>query len=192
MRTTTNVYQGLLGTLAPGRSRRVWTVIVALFAIAVIAAGATIAGSSKDGRFADAKLATAPFHNFDVAAAAGYATFYKCTDEEGVGGMGQHFVNGPLVEDPALDTLRPEVLVYEPKAVGYRLVAVEYVVLKEAWDKVNAKAPVLFGQRLKLVRAPNRYGLPDFYEIHVWLWKTNPRGIFDDWNPRVSCRGQGD
>lgn len=124
--------------------------------------------------------------------AAGYGTFYKCTDEEGIGGMGQHFVNGPLVEDPALDTLRPEVVVYEPKAVGYRLVAVEYVVIKEAWDKANAKAPVLFGQRLKLVKAPNRYGLPDFYEPHVWLWKTNPRGIFDDWNPRVSCRGQGD
>jgi hypothetical protein len=63
---------------------------------------------------------------------------------------------------------------------------------KSAWDKANTRAPWLFGQKLKLVKAPNRYGLPDFYELHVWLWKTNPRGVFDDWNPRVSCRGHGD
>jgi hypothetical protein len=37
------------------------------------------------------------------------------------------------------------------------------------------------------VGAPNRYGLPAFYELHVWAWKTNPSGMFADWNPRVSC-----
>ena len=35
--------------------------------------------------------------------------------------------------------------------------------------------------------AGNRYGLPPFYELHAWAWKHNPRGLFDDWNPRVSC-----
>jgi hypothetical protein len=29
--------------------------------------------------------------------------------------------------------------------------------------------------------------LPAFYELHVWLFKHNPRGLFDDWNPRVTC-----
>jgi len=33
----------------------------------------------------------------------------------------------------------------------------------------------------------NRYGLPPFYELHAWLWKHNPAGMFDDWNPRVVC-----
>ncbi len=42
-----------------------------------------------------------------------------------------------------------------------------------------------------LVTAPNAYELPDFYELHLWLWKTNPNGLFADWNPRVSCRGLG-
>ncbi len=181
-----------LRRIAAGRPRRLPIIIVALCAIAAVAAGATTAASTKDHMFVDAKLATAPFNNMDVALAAGYAKFYKCTDEDNLGAMGQHFVNGPLVDDPALDSLRPEVLVYEPKAVGYRLVAAEYVVIKSAWDKVNTRRPWLFGQQLKLVKAPNRYGLPDFYELHVWLWKTNPRGVFDDWNPRVSCRGQGD
>jgi hypothetical protein len=43
-----------------------------------------------------------------------------------------------------------------------------------------------------MVPAGNRYGLPDFYELHAWIWKGNPRGVFDDWNPTVSCRGNGD
>jgi hypothetical protein len=42
------------------------------------------------------------------------------------------------------------------------------------------------------VPAPNRYGVPSFYQIHVWLWKSNPAGIFSDWNERVSCLGMGD
>ena len=34
---------------------------------------------------------------------------------------------------------------------------------------------------------PNRYGIPAFYALHVWAWKSNPHGVFVDWNPRVSC-----
>jgi hypothetical protein len=107
--------------------------------------------------------------------------------------MGQHYVNGPLVVDPRLRIRKPEVLVYEPKANGgYRLVAVEYVVFQADWDALHDKPPKLFGQTLTLVPEGNRYGLPPFYELHVWLFKRNPLGIFNDWNPRVSCRGQGD
>ena len=32
-----------------------------------------------------------------------------------------------------------------------------------------------------------RFGLPAFYELHVWAWKANPSGTFADWNPTVSC-----
>jgi hypothetical protein len=172
-------------------------VLVVLGVVAVMS-GTAIAATTPDasdpysGPYGGVRRSTDAFHNLDVAMAAGYETFYQCTDNEGVGGMGQHYVKGALVEDPSLDTLRPEVLVYEPRSIGYRLVAVEYVVIKEAWDKLHAKPPQLFGRTLKLIPAPNRYGLPDFYELHVWLWKSNPRGIFDDWNPTVSCRGNGD
>ena len=37
------------------------------------------------------------------------------------------------------------------------------------------------------VKAVNRYGVPPFYELHLWLWKHNPGSLFDDWNPRVEC-----
>ena len=36
---------------------------------------------------------------------------------------------------------------------------------------------------------PNRYELPQFYALHVWLWEFNPSGLFKPFNPRVSCDG---
>jgi hypothetical protein len=45
------------------------------------------------------------------------------------------------------------------------------------------------GQLLNYVGSPNRYGLPPFYELHVWAWRSNPKGVFVDWNPAVSCAG---
>jgi hypothetical protein len=49
------------------------------------------------------------------------------------------------------------------------------------------RRPELFGHKFELLGANNRYGLPPFYELHAWIWKHNPRGMFDDWNPRVVC-----
>jgi len=40
------------------------------------------------------------------------------------------------------------------------------------------------------VGEPNRYGLPAFYELHVWAWRRNPSGTFADFNPVVSCDAQ--
>ena len=139
----------------------------------------------------DVRAATAPLANLDVAIAAGYGPVKGCAQKPGVGAMGQHYAKGALVGDPALNPLRPEALVYEPRGDGsYRLVAVEYLVLKADWEKANgATVPRLFDTPLTLVTAPNAYELPDFYEIHLWLWKTNPSGLFADWNPRVACRG---
>jgi hypothetical protein len=160
--------------------------------VATLGAAVALAGNNDEGRnLGDVRAATAPFHNLDVAMAAGYGAVKGCAQNPGVGGMGQHYVKGALVGDPALDALRPEALVYEPRdGGGYRLVAIEYIVLKDAWHAANgSNPPSLFGKRLSLVTAPNAYDLPDFYELHLWLWKSNPLGLFADWNPRVSCRG---
>jgi len=45
----------------------------------------------------------------------------------------------------------------------------------------------LFGQAFSAVGTDNRYGLPPFYELHAWIWKRNPNGMFADYNPRVDC-----
>ncbi len=43
------------------------------------------------------------------------------------------------------------------------------------------------GQLFNYVGSPNRYGIPAFYELHVWGWENNPAGVFADWNAHVSC-----
>jgi hypothetical protein len=140
-----------------------------------------------------AQAGTKAFHRVSVAKEAGYGLL---TDKDGIaciddpaGGMGIHYANINLVGDPEVSASTPEVLVYEPQADGrLRLVAVEYVTLKQAWeDAGHTSPPMLFGTEFELVKDPNRYGLPDFYELHAWIWRYNPNGFNDDWNPRVTC-----
>jgi hypothetical protein len=69
------------------------------------------------------------------------------------------------------------------------LVGAEYVVFQEAWDAHHHGPPSLFGESFMLVPSPNRFGIPAFYELHAWAWKSNPTGSFEDWNPRVLCLG---
>lgn len=122
------------------------------------------------------------------AEAAGYGPLLGCASGDAEGAMGLHYANPVLVGDGVLDARRPEVLMYEPMANGrMRLVGVEFVVIAEAWDAANAAPPVLMGQLFHYEDSPNRYGLPAFYALHVWAWKNNPKGVFADWNPRVSC-----
>jgi hypothetical protein len=173
--------------------RRLLLVGAAAAGIAVMAGGTVVGGNG--GLVQEVRAATARYHDLEVARGDGFGEFYLCTDENsGKGAMGQHFANGDRVGNPSLDELEPEVLVYQPlRGGGYRLVGVEYVVLADAWDAIHAAPPVLFGDR-QLTRMPadNRYGLPEFYQLHAWIWSPNPRGLFDDWNSRVSCLGNGD
>jgi hypothetical protein len=107
-----------------------------------------------------------------------------------MGAMGIHYAKGSLVGDGAVDPLTPEAVIYEPRSHGrLRLVAVEYVVLKADWDANpdNTSPPSLFGHEFNFTPSPNRFGLPPFYSLHVWLYKHNPSGTFSMWNPTVSC-----
>ena len=60
------------------------------------------------------------------------------------------------------------------------------------WDKTHTSAPELNGQLFHFFEAPNRFGLPPFYTLHVWAWKDNPNGTFTNWNPNVSCDGRSE
>lgn len=141
--------------------------------------------------FTAARQATAAYHNVRNAIRDGYGLFtdaqgIACIDSPGVGGMGIHYVKGALVGDGAVDARTPEALVYEPQPNGkLKLVAAEYVVFQADWQ--GSEPPSLFGQSFEAVGADNRYGLPPFYELHAWLWRANPDGAFEDFNPDVSC-----
>jgi hypothetical protein len=142
---------------------------------------------SPDVQLAIAALreASARFHRLEVALGEGYAPFGPCFSDPS-GGMGFHYANAELMEDPAVDPLHPELLLYEKQADGsLRLVGVEYLTFQAAWHKAgNRGLPKLFGQRFHL----NTTLLDEpFYLLHVWQWKHNPSGRFQDWNPRVVC-----
>src|SRR4029079_4179092 len=88
----------------------------------------------------------------------------------------------------APDARDSRVLIYEALAPSHmRLLGVEYVVIAEAGDSTHPAPPVLRGQLFHYEESPNRYGLPPFYALHVWAWKANPKGMFADWNPSVTC-----
>jgi hypothetical protein len=101
-------------------------------------------------------------------------------------------VNPALLTDGALYAAQPEALIYEFKNGAARLVGVEYIVFADVWHLNHAPndPPVLEGQLLQFVDSTNRFGLPAHYEFHVSAWRDNPKGVFVDWNPRVSCEGQ--
>jgi hypothetical protein len=140
------------------------------------------------------RAATATFHNIANAEDAGYGLLHDlagltCIAMPGVGGMGVHFVKGPLVADPGLDIRHPEALVYAPDRDGtLRLAALEFIVDKAAWDADHSTPPRLFdGTFFDQTPAPNRFGLDPFYSQHVWIWKNNPAGVLAMWNPQVHC-----
>lgn len=139
------------------------------------------------GLVRDVHQASNRFQDVNAATAEGYVSTASCVSGPNQGAMGVHYVNNAFIEDGALDVRRPEVLVYEPHEGGLRLVAVEFLVDAQQWDAANPAAPVIGGQLLNYVGAPNRLRLPAYYELHVWAWKRNSSGNFSDWNPKVSC-----
>lgn len=176
--------------------RQASAVIAALAVMSVIATASLAATRTFDGLGA-AKNATTQFRNVTLAKKAGYGVLkdkkgISCIAMDsmpGMGAMGIHYAKPALVGDGKLDVDTPEALVYQPLAGGkLSLAAVEYVVLKKDWDKVYNNRPVMFGHAFNLTPAGNRFGLPAFYSLHVWLFKKNPSGQFSMWNPLVKCR----
>lgn len=159
--------------------------VLAGLTILCLGAGPAFASGADQAGFSGVRAATAAYHDLAVAEAAGYGLFPGCFSDPS-GGMGIHYVDFASVGDGSVDPARPEALVYEPVAGGdMRLVAVEYVMIAASWQ--GQGTPSVLGHPLTFVPAPNEFGLPDFYELHVWLWQPNPRGMFNEWNRSVSC-----
>jgi hypothetical protein len=176
----------------------VGTVRVALMSAIVM--GAPILAIAEDGGHTHAspsklvqivRQSTAQFIDVNNLKGTGYAPAFGCVSGPDHGAMDIHYINLGLVGDGMLNKYTPEALIYEPVGRARRLVGVEYIVDAETWlANNNNNPPQLEGQDFQFVPAPNRFGIPSFFELHVWAWRDNPNGAYVDWNNNVSCEGQ--
>jgi hypothetical protein len=103
------------------------------------------------------------------------------------GAMGVHFVNLTVKGPP--DPMKPNVLIYEPVGKKLKLVAVEWLVPVTPETK---QAPTLFGQTFMGPMEGHEPLIPKVfvhYDLHAWLFKDNPLGMFAATNPKVNCKG---
>jgi hypothetical protein len=101
------------------------------------------------------------------------------------GGMGVHFLNSALI-GPMLDSLKPQVLIYEPVGDRLRLVAAEWFVP----TAIAKEAPMIFGTKLDGPMEGHAPVLPaelHHWDLHVWLWKANPNGLMHPTNSTIKC-----
>lgn len=137
------------------------------------------ARNAEDGLLQSVRRATAKFHSSTQAIEAGYVADDHCVSAPGLGGMGYHWVNPSLV-DPVFDPLKPEAVLYATGPSGnLRVIALEYIVIN-----VGQPAPMFGDQPFDVGGTP--VPVPH-WSLHVWLYESNPSGLFTPFNPNISC-----
>ena len=175
--------------------KTVITIIVALALVATLAGVAYAATGTTDPQvlrdLAKVRQATAKYHDVNVALADGFIRTPHCIAEPGLGGMGIHFINPARLMDPAVNILEPEILLYVESGNGLKLLGVEYFQGIGAPDTpIPNPAPpaaVIFGRPLDGPMDAHEPGQPPHYDLHAWVWQSNPSGVFAPFNPNVSC-----
>ena len=169
----------------------------------------------REPTLAEVRAATERFRDVKVAEAEGYVREPSNTCETADmmgrpvsdGAMGVHYLRADLLGITAppnprvdgngthTDFRKPGVLIYEPQADGsMALVAVENLVFRKSWHAAgNAKPPSFQGVEFDLMADDPATPLDEahqfapHYDRHVWLYRTNPKGIFVPFNPAVTC-----
>jgi hypothetical protein len=156
----------------------------------------------------EVRAATSQYQNVDAALADGYVrdpldiceTPYSLGIFENLGVMGVHYLRQDLLGVDAAgsrldatgthtDFLRPAVLVYEPQPdSSLALVALGNVVSAEGWERTGEREPPSFqGVDYTYAAANPATGFAAHYDMHVWLYRDNPSGMFAQYNPAASC-----
>ena len=135
-----------------------------------------------------------------VAVHDGYYSTVGCVDfpgggmEHGAmeykpGAMGVHFINMALV-GPKLDSTKPQVLLYEPVGDKLVLTGAEWFVPTQ----LAKTPPTILGHQLMGPMEGHAPIMPaelHHWDLHVWLYKNNPNGMFSATNPAVKCPKTG-
>jgi hypothetical protein len=170
------------------------TTVLVLLGLGLAALAAVVPALGGDGPLSpelrDVRAAVAKYHSFTQAARDGYTVEGEpCVALPSGEAMGVHAVNAALLADPAIDPLRPEILLYQPKDNGkLELVGVEYWQADADQNLATAEdRPSLFGRPFDGPMPGHAPGMPIHYDLHVWVAEANPSGLFAMFNPAVSC-----
>ncbi|MET9892577.1 hypothetical protein ABZZ47_20660 [Streptomyces sp. NPDC006465] len=168
------------------------TAAAASLALAAVPAPAASGPVDPADRKAVRDLATAYLASFKyldekAALADGYVPHQCSTDPAGHGSMGYHYFNESRYG--SLDPAKPAALLFEDGKNGRRrLAGVEWIVVDADQNLKTKQRLSMFGGQKFDGPMPGHYpGMPIHYDLHVWLWKHNPSGLFNRWNPRVKC-----
>jgi len=124
---------------------------------------------------AQARKATAKYHDVAAAEADEYVNFDLC-----VSGEGCHYIKFSLLDDK-FDPAEPEILIYAqaPNEDRLRLVGVEYLVP----IALSPDPPAGFTGDVDEWRMDAEgFGL---WELNAWIWLHNPEGVFAHDNPHI-------
>jgi hypothetical protein len=174
------------------------------------------AGAAESPEIAALRTTAAKYADVNVALAEGYVTpdgMCITSAMEGLapelGAMGVHYLRPDLLKlnPPApgarvsglsthTDFNQPGVLIYEPQADGsLQLVAIENLVFKAGMDAAGMTAtPTFAGNDYVHMRddpatpADEAHGFEEHYELHAWVPRENPNGMFTPFNPAVTCQ----
>jgi hypothetical protein len=146
---------------------------------------------------AAARAPTAAYHDPDVAIADGFVPTDACVASP-AGAMGMHWLNPARAMDGMVTADEPEVLLYQKAPNGITLGGVEYffplIIDGAPWfgeepppDEKIPPSPILFGRDMEGPMMGHEEGMPWHYDLHVWIWRNNPDGIFAEFNPNFSC-----
>lgn len=163
------------------------------------------------------RAATERYRDVNVAIAEGYVLPMDLCDTAEMmgrpaaeGAMGIHYARMDLLgvtspPNPRVngtgthtDFLRPSILIYEPQADGsLELVAIENLVFIDAWEAAGNRERPTFGDQAYNLMADDpateideAHGFEPHYDLHMWLYRENPQGMFAQFNPSVSCQHQ--
>ena len=163
---------------------------------------------------AEVKAGAERYRDVQNAIADGYTTDNKCVTAAMLGfpavngDMGLHYVRRDLLGLPAkpgtgrvsgtgtyTDFAKPAMLVYEPQADGsMELVAVENLVFASEWHKTREKPPQFRGVNYLLLKddpatkLDEAHNFEPHYELHLWVFRDNPKGMYAPFNPNLTCR----
>src|SRR5215831_1129536 len=153
----------------PHSLKRSFTVLAAAAVFAACGKDEPTAPTPTDEAVATLKSATIRYSDLDLAKADGFVFLHGCEVREEGRPVGTVYVNMSRLTDGMIDPARPDALIYAPDGTDHpKLVGVELAVPYSLWT--DAAPPEFLGNSFQ---REDEFGV---FGLHVWVWRTNPKG----------------